>query len=149
MDIRTNVDAKVIIEKIDKFVVDKDLKGINGALKELHPSVRYYVISEYTKYKEFNDIIKAERVKTQRGEYTNSMDKPYQMYQDLKKEAIDSNKHDNTPAKMIDVDRAITQAYVILVNMIGTINKTLNVQSEAINRIEERLGIDKTDFYGG
>lgn len=61
--------------------------------------------------------------------------------------------HDNSPAKMKDVDRAVTAAYTMLLKMVSMVNND-NVDSMvvfkevrgAINAIEEKLGMQPTTW---
>lgn len=135
---------KQYVERIFEHVANEDLTSINKLLSSLDPAVRYNVIKECSKDKKFNSVIGVEKLKAVGKICT--PDKPYQTYQDLKAEAINIYKHDNTTAAMIDVDRAVSRAYTILLTMISAINTTVNKQSEAINKIERVIGLELTNF---
>lgn len=70
----------------------------------------------------------------------------YQLYQHIKMTAKKIHEHDMASARNIDVDMAVTRAYTILLKMIGSLNQTVIKQCEAINKIEEHLGLSITQF---
>lgn len=143
----TQEELDKVVERINNIIYDgsMELSDINEILKNLHSSVRYYVIGAFDKDRRFKDIIRQARNNAIDGSDTNKL---YQTYQDLKREANDMHKHDESTAKMKDVDRACMNVYTLLVKMIGALNQTLIQQGEAINKIEGKLGIDMTGFGG-
>lgn len=144
----TNEELQVSMKKIEEFINKNDMNSINNELEKMHPSTRYNVIGLITKWKSFTELVKKVRSEAMKQD-AGSTNKPYQKYQDLKAEAVKMHEHDNTPAKMIDVDRAVWNAYCICIRMIGMVNSKVDKQSEAINRIEKTLGLEPTDFNEG
>ena len=115
-------------------------KSLTQLLRMIHPSDAYKIITELIKPKNNFKIIKCKRDDV----------KVYQEFQDLMQNAKKSADHDKLPATMLDVDMACTKVYGTTVLMIRTLNDTGNNRftkiTQAINRIEERLGMDVTDF---
>lgn len=137
----TVTNIEVSDEILEKKIMDaNNPDNVIDILDKLHPSYCYHVMHIPTvkqKLKVISDRIRKDDVKK------------YQLYQDIKMRAEKSFRHDNTHAKMIDVDRAVTKAYSILLGMISQLNAVVNAQSEAINRLERVTGINETNFYGG
>lgn len=107
-------------------------------LEKLPDSDRYIVIRDYVDDHRIRCIKELEDGKI------------YQQFQVLKGEATKSWQHDHTTATMMDVDKALTKVYGILLRMLKTSNddtdKILNNIQDAINRIEEKIGLDKSKF---
>lgn len=82
--------------------------------------------------------------------YVTELKKAFYQREELERERY---VHDNSPAKMKDVDRAVTTAYTMLLKMVSMINND-NVDSvvvfkevrQAINNIEKHLGINETTW---
>lgn len=136
------MDNNIVTELNKMFITIKDdvefLKKVNEMLDSMDKSDAHTVIQKYIEPKSkimarVSSVLRADK-------------KEYQKYQAIRIEARDSYLHDNKQAKMIDVDRAVSAAYTIVVSMIGQLNRILMRQGEAINKIEERLGIEVTDF---
>jgi hypothetical protein len=74
----------------------------------------------------------------------------YKEYQVLKQESKESWDHDHKMATMYDVDAAVTRAYQILLNVVKASRSegiaTLTKIQSAINKIEEKLGCEITDW---
>lgn len=77
----------------------------------------------------------------------------YQTFQDILENGRKSYEHDQSPARMIDVDMAATKVYTILLRMIGELNggndaivSVLYKMATAINKIEEKNGLELTKF---
>lgn len=124
------------------FVMIKDdtefLKKINEMLDSMDKSDAHTVIQKY--------IQPNSKIKARISHVLKADVKEYQRYQAIRIEARDSYIHDNKQAKMIDVDKAVSAAYTIVVSMIGQLNKILMKQGEAINKIEEKLEMEVTNF---
>ena len=77
----------------------------------------------------------------------------YQEFQDLKQKCKILFDHDRAPATNLDVDKAVSKAYGIAMR---TIRANMDMEqvrfdklTAAINKIEEHLGLDVTDFGEG
>lgn len=118
----------------------EDLKGLNEVLGNMHPSDVYSII---------NDCVNQNiRLRGIINDAKKNDVKTYQEYQHIKMEATRSYKHDMQYARNIDVDKALTRMYKILLRMIGLLNQIVIKQGEAINKIEEHLELDITQFGG-
>lgn len=103
------------------------LKELNDFLDTMHPSDRYLIIKDRLKDK-FTMINGAKYSK-------NKADKEeYERYQEIKQGAKASYDHDNKYAKMIDVDKACTKVYGLLLTMIRE-------QNNRIGNIEDILEV--------
>lgn len=74
----------------------------------------------------------------------------YQLFQDIKARAKQSWDHDHKMAMMMDVDRACMNVYTLLLRIFKVHNDTyveeLNQIRTAINRIEEKVGLELTSW---
>lgn len=74
----------------------------------------------------------------------------YQLFQDIKLRAKQSWDHDHKMAMMKDVDRACMNVYTILLRIFKVHNDShteeLNQIRTAINRIEEKVGLEPTSW---
>lgn len=74
----------------------------------------------------------------------------YQKFQDIKIRAKQSWDHDHKMAMMMDVDRACLNVYTLLLRIFKVHNDTyveeLNQIRTAINRIEEKVGLEPTSW---
>lgn len=74
----------------------------------------------------------------------------YQKFQDIKIRAKQSWDHDHKMAMMMDVDRACRNVYTLLLRIFKVHNDTyveeLNQIRTAINRIEEKVGLELTSW---
>lgn len=61
----------------------------------------------------------------------------------------EQEKWDNTPAKMKDVDRAVTNVYVILLKLISELNNTCNILADEANRLREERGLPPLEIDAG
>lgn len=115
----------VVRKRVD---ASSTIKELNDFLNVLEPDNRYIAIRDYVGRKK-GDMIKSKR-------YIDDDDNKaeYQRYQDLKQEAEIRYKRDYSPAKLIDVDRACTNVYTILLRMIAE-------QQKQIDALNERVGI--------
>lgn len=109
-------------------------------VKQVHPTIVYEILRDVIKFHKCQMISKCKQQNT----------KVYQEIQDIYMNAKKSYQHDHTMATNLDIDKAVTKAYGITLRMIGnhiyTQDKELNTICCAINKIEEHLGIDVTDF---
>ena len=74
----------------------------------------------------------------------------YQLFQDIKARAKESWDHDHKMAMMKDVDRACMNVYTLLLRIFKVHNdayaEELNQIRTAINRIEEKVGLELTSW---
>ena len=74
----------------------------------------------------------------------------YKRFQDIKIECKKSDEYDRKVPTMLDVNRGLTNLYGIILRLIGAQKNdndaTLSKVCTAINKIEERLGIEQTDW---
>lgn len=74
----------------------------------------------------------------------------YQLFQDIKARAKQSWDHDHKMAMMMDVDRACLNVYTLLLRIFKAHNDSyveeLNQIRTAINRIEEKVGLELTSW---
>jgi hypothetical protein len=127
-----------------KIMGTTTLKEINDLLDNMHPSDVHVVIRDMF-------TIGINRMITV---CKNSKDKleiaEYQRFQAIKIEAKQSWDHDHTNATMLDVDKAVSKSYGITLRMIKEImnqdDKKFNKLTSAIHRIEDNLGLERTNF---
>lgn len=140
-DIIKNINNRIKeINKIDDPV--EYVKEKVKFLRTMHPSDAYQIVKDMVPGKDGKVFVCKKRdVKT------------YQEFQDLLETCKQSYKHDNDFATNLDVDRAVSKAYGMTLRMIRVITDTeqnrFDKITSAINRIEERLGLDVTDFGEG
>jgi Mg2+ and Co2+ transporter CorA len=74
----------------------------------------------------------------------------YQLFQDIKARAKQSWDYDHKMAMMMDVDRACMNVYTLLLRIFKAHNDSyaeeLNQIRTAINRIEEKVGLEPTSW---
>lgn len=77
----------------------------------------------------------------------------YQTFQVIKSECKESYEYDHKTATMLDVNRGLTNLYGIVLNLIkasrNDTDTSLGAICAAINRIEEKIGLEPTDWNGG
>lgn len=128
-------------ETISSF---QTLKDMNEFLQKLHVSDAYRVIRDIIQPKT-NPIVK------------HAMDKDkeqYQLFQDIQNQAKSAFDWENTQATRGDARNIATQIasqlsnkfYGICVRMISTLDDELGKVEVAINKIEEHIGLEKTNF---
>lgn len=116
------------------------LKDLNDFLTKLHPSDAYRTIRDIVQPKS-NLIVK--RAKTEDIE-------EYQKFQDIQRQAKQVFDYENKVATIFDVNKisaGIAQRfYGITVRMISEVDDELGRVEQALNMIEERLGMTVTKF---
>lgn len=136
---------KAINEKLDNINEISDaveyVKEMVKFLRTMHPSDAYDIVKDMTPAKNKRVMVcKKADIKT------------YQDLQDLMMECKKSYQHDNDFATNLTVDKAVSKAYGMTLRMIRAnmdIEKSrFDKVTSAINRIEERLGLEPTDFSG-
>lgn len=116
------------------------LKDLNDFLVKLHPSDAYKTIRDIVQPKS-NLIIK--RAKTEDVE-------EYQKFQDIQRQAKQVFEYESKTATIFEVNKiaaGIAQRfYGITVRMISEVDDELGRVEQALNMIEERLGMTVTKF---
>jgi uncharacterized membrane protein len=112
-----------------------DILGFLKTLDQMAASKAYLVI---------RDEVTQKHVKAIRE----SGKENYQLFQDIKTRAKQSWDHDHKMAMMADVDRACMNVYTLVLRIFKAHNDTyieeLNEIRTAINRIEEKVGLEPT-----
>lgn len=116
--------------------------GVDEFMKKLtdtHRSVGYLAIRDCMT-KALMDNIRADKNK-------------YKEFQAIKQECEESWDYDHKTPNMLDLNRGLTNLYGIVVKLIKAVQDShtqgLDEIRLAINKIEERVGIDPTDWNGG
>lgn len=131
---------KDIIENIAELLRNiTDIESINKMLGSVGASARYVLINNTV------EAIDSDTVGIIEDAKKNNIDE-YQKYQQLKQEAIESHKHDMTPAKMIDVDKACTRVYSILLRMIAELNKRNEMLRESLNELRSSHALKECEW---
>lgn len=109
------------------------------ALDKMHRSKGYTIIKDHMSQK----MLKAVREDV----------KLYQRFQDIKAECKKSFEYDKKVPTMLDVNKGLTNLYNIILRLFKSYksgnDETLNEICQAINRIEEKLDMEQTDWTGG
>ena len=117
-----------------------NLKDLNDFLCTFHASDAYTVIVEYVKPKN-NELIQ--------NASKNDIDE-YKRFQDITIQARDVHNYEKRTATMFDVNnisnKVAMKYYNIAVRMICKVDDELGRAEEAINIIEDRLGLIRTSF---
>ena len=126
-----------IKEDIDSFT---NIKQINDYLLNMVAVDAYVVINEIIKPKT-NLVIQSAK--------KNDVES-YQYFQNIMLQSKKAYDVANSPARMVDIndvaDKIASRYYSICVRMISVIDDELGKIEQAVNTIEERLGIALTDF---
>lgn len=142
----TQVTKEEIREQIREQVNNcKTATDLVELLDKMHPSDAYKTIEDF--------VSKSLAARKLLEEAKDNDLKTYQTFQDILENGRKSYEHDQSPAKMIDVDMAATRVYTILLRMIGELNggndaivSVLYKVAMAINKIEEKNGLELTEF---
>lgn len=144
----TEVEIKQVInEKLKEIAVIEDsvkyTDELTQFLSKMHPSDAYVIIRD--------QIIPIKNKKIQACRHDDLY--KYQCFQYLMQGCKASYDHDRSMATNLDVDKAVSKAYGITMR---TLRANMDMEqarfdklTQAINRIEERLGMDVTDFREG
>lgn len=120
-----------------------NLDELNNFLIKLHPSDAYKVIRDHVRPQN-NMLVRL--AKTDNVEW-------YQRFQDIQRESKRIFDYERKTATIFDVQQIATetvkQYYAIAVRMIGKLDDELGGVEAAINKIEEHLGMDVTNFEKG
>lgn len=137
METNKETNKEVTVENLIKNA--ESLSDINDIISKIDPSLRYEVINTIV------ESIDSDVIDMLKDERWNKSD-AYRTYQQLKQEAVEMHKYDETPAKMIDVDRACTKVYTILLRMISILNNKDEELLAAINDLEILSGKKLTEW---
>lgn len=104
-------------------------------------------------YKVIKDIVKPQSNALITDAKQNDVEE-YQKFQDIQRASKAIYEWENTPSTHRDTQRISTQIasdtvqkfYNICVRMISTLDDELNEVEKAVNRIEEKIGLDPTNF---
>jgi hypothetical protein len=112
-----------------------DIKGFLDTIDQMHASKAYIVI---------RDTITSKHIKA----IKESSAENYQLFQDIKLRAKQSWDYDHKMATMEDVNRACMNVYTLVLKLMKAQNDSnfeeLNMIRTAINRIEEKVGLEPT-----
>jgi hypothetical protein len=125
-------------ERINKMLGMLDNNNVEGFLNDIDQmgaSKAYLVI---------RDNITQQHIK----KIKDSGKENYQKFQDIKMRAKESWDYDHKMANMADVNRACMNVYTLVLKLMraqnGDFAEELNKIQSAINRIEEKVGLDPT-----
>lgn len=117
----------------------KDANEFVDALDRMHRSAGYKTIRDGITQQMLDDIKKDPEL--------------YKKFQSIKQECKESFDYDNRAATMLDVNRGLTNLYKIILQLISAQRRdgddTFTSICGAINKIEEKLGMEQTDWFGG
>lgn len=118
-------------------------KELTKFLSKLHPSDAHVIIRDNVAPKKNKKLHECRFAKVE----------AYQEFQDLERRCKESFDHDRAVATNLDVDKAVSKAYGISMRALRAVmdmeKDRFDKVTQAINRIEERLGLDVTDFREG
>lgn len=119
------------------MIDDGDISGFLAKLDNMAASKAYLVI---------RDQMNSHHIKAIKDSGKDN----YQLFQDIKARAKQSWDHDHKMAMMMDVDRACVNVYTLLLRIFKAHNDSyveeLNQIRTAINRIEEKVGLEPTSW---
>lgn len=122
-------------KKLVQMVDNGDIDGFLTSLDQVSASKAYLIIRDNMTNKHIKAI-------------KDSGKDNYQKFQDIKLRAKESWDHDHKMAMMMDVNRACTNVYTLLLRIFKVHNDTyveeLSQIRTAINRIEEKVGLKPT-----
>lgn len=112
-------------------------KSLNGdelieMLDKIHPSDAYLLLRDHIDVHQIKILNLNDRLKTRLA--------------GIRKKAKETWDHDHKTATMMDVDKACTQVYKMCLTLVKGINDGQTNVKDAINNLEDRLGIPQTDW---
>lgn len=123
------------IEGMISKIESEDIKGFLAEIDQMAASKAYLVI---------RDSIQQKHIKMIRESGKDN----YQLYQDIKSRAKQSWDYDHRVPIMLDINRACMNVYTLVLRLMRAHNddttSELNAIKSAINRIEEKIGIEPT-----
>ena len=136
MNIREmTVEEKRRIDGMIAKIESGDIKGFLDDIDQMAASKAYLVI---------RDDIEQKHIKMIRESGKDN----YQLYQDIKSRSKQSWDYDHRVPVMLDINKACTNLYTLILRLIRAYNNDtndeLNAIKTAINRIEEKIGIEPT-----
>lgn len=141
-NIKKMIEEKLVeIDKIENPC--NYVKELTKFLDRMHPSDAHIIIRD--------KVIPSKNKRVQECKRTDV--EVYQTFQSLMMECKESFNHDRAFATNLDVDKAVTKAYGIAMR---TLRANMDMEkvrfdklTKAINKIEEHLGLDVTNFEEG
>ena len=125
--------TKVLNKNEDKRVVDiEDAEELLVLLEGIHPSKAHEVIVS---------VLTIKQIRMFKGN-----DELQKRFQDLKQKAKQSYTHDNSYARMKDVDAVGTRIYTILLRMIRTMAEDQILMQEAMNEMRAKMDLPLIEF---
>lgn len=127
-------------QQVDPNMGFEDPEKLVAALEQMHRSRAYLIMRDHI----------TQRMETTIRKAGGDLQKRFAA---LKRECKDSWEYDHKFAMMCEVNRGLTNLYGIILNILSAhqnVHQTeLDAIHRAINNIEERLDIEKTDWNGG
>lgn len=115
------------------------VEGFMKKLSDTHRSVGYLVIRDCMT-KELMDGIRANK-------------DVYKEFQAIKQECKESWDYDHKTPNMLDLNKGLTNLYGVILRLISAMQNSHTQELDeirvAINKIEEKIGIEPTDWNGG
>ena len=126
------------IKKQVEMIESGNIEGFLNDIDQMAASKAYVVIKDHIKYQHVNTIKESGKDN-------------YQKFQDIKLRAKKSWDYDHKMASMEDVNRACMNVYTLVLNLMKAQNgdhveEFTKIQA-AINRIEEKVGLEPTVWY--
>jgi hypothetical protein len=105
-------------------------------LRPLHRSTVYDIIKNYVQPWQISDIKRSNAL--------------YKEWQVIRGEAEESHKHDIKTPAMMDIDKACTNVYRMVLKLMNAMMKDMENEftkiHDAIGKIEDKLDIERTEF---
>lgn len=124
-------------QNIMNIINDGNIEGFLKAIDQMAASKAYLVIRDEMTQKHIKAIKESGKDN-------------YQLFQDIKARAKQSWDHDHKMAMMMDIDRACHNVYTLVLRIFKAHNdlytEELNQIRTAINRIEEKVGLELTSW---
>lgn len=136
-NIENAVAATPTTEIILNLIEDKNIDEALKKLDNMAASKAYVLI---------RDNIAPKHIKTIKESSTEN----YQLFQDIKARAKQSWDYDHKMATIEEVNRACANVYTLLLRIVAQYNDSFTTELtkiiNAINKIEEKVGVDITDW---
>lgn len=118
---------------------DKDPKEIVDILDDMARSHGYLIIQNVLPIDKVNEIKKDPEL--------------YKLFQSIKAECKQSWTYDHKVSTMLDVNKACTNLYTVVLKLLNAMKNDSDTRFDeiclSINKIEEKLGMEKTVWNGG
>ena len=128
------------IKKQLEMIESGNIEGFLNDIDQIAASKAYIIIRDNINYQHVKKI-------------RESGDENYQKFQDIKQRAKQSWDYDHRQALMEDVNRGCMNVYTLILKIMRAQNddfaEEFNKLQKAINRIEEKIGLDITVWQTG